>query len=84
MKENIFITGATGMLASHLYAKAKKNYNPLLLHYRKVKLNVKGNELAIYLTVTFHFHWFQIQIPVHNCEASGKLDQVNSHCLQTE
>ena len=48
MKENIFITGATGMLASHLYAKAKKNYNPLLLHYRKVKLNVK------YIKLDYH------------------------------
>lgn len=39
MKNNIFITGATGMLAGYLHAKAKKKFNSILLHHRKIKIN---------------------------------------------
>ena len=39
MKENIFITGATGMLAGYLHTKAKKKFNSILLHHRKIKIN---------------------------------------------
>ena len=39
MKDNIFITGATGMLAGYLHTKAKKKFNSILLHHRKIKIN---------------------------------------------
>ena len=41
MKNKIFITGATGMLASHLYNELQKKFNPILIHYKKENIKKK-------------------------------------------
>ena len=41
MKNKIFITGATGMLASHLYNESQKKFNPILIHYKKENIKKK-------------------------------------------
>lgn len=48
MKDNIFITGATGMLANHFYDESKYHYKPTLIHYKKEKIDNK------YIKLNYH------------------------------